>query len=172
MEVLAEGVISGQRGASARAPVLGILGRRVHQPDGQWGSVFAALRAPLGAAIYVSRGPRNRMGIRGSSRQHSRHQLQRNVYRITRPSVGRSWLYRAPGSGAPGQNGLLRQAHRAWQGHGRFGDPFRNASRTALSGSSGFSLQRRPLASFYTSNDAADFPIPRGTLRRARSFLV
>jgi hypothetical protein len=156
MGVLVAGVCLGRSsGEIALAPRLGILGRGVHQVNGQWGPIVSALRPALGAALLVSRQPRDRMGFRNPARQHARHQLQWNVHRILRYFVDWRWLYGAFGVGQARRGGLLREAHRARAGHGRRGDAFRRAARTAVSRSSGFSLQHRRLTSSYTMFTAA-----------------
>jgi hypothetical protein len=137
-------------GEIALAPHLGILGRGVHQAHGQWGSIVPAVGSTLGAALLVSRQPRNRMGFCGPARQHARHKLERNVHRIGRSIVDRGGIYGAFGAGPARESGLLREAHRARPGYGRFRDTFRRAARAALPRSSGFTLQHRFLSSSYT----------------------
>lgn len=148
MGVLAEFVSAIKSSAPAQAPH-GILGRGVQRPDEQWGSIIGA-RASAGAPICVSRGARNRMGIGAAARQHAGHQLERNVHRIAGPTVGRSGFYGAPLARSPREAGLLREAHRAGPGHGRFLQGIRSKSKTAFPGSSRFTLQDRPVAAFYT----------------------
>ncbi len=131
-------------------PHLGILGRGVHQVNGQWGSIVPAFRPTLGAAVLVSRQPRDRMGFSDSARQHARHQLQRHVHRIDRSIVDWSGFHGAFGAGPARKSGLFGETHRARAGYGRHGDGFRRAARAALSRSSSFSLQHRFLTSSYT----------------------
>jgi hypothetical protein len=151
MGVLLAGVcLIGTRGEIALAPHLGILGRGVHQVHGQWGPIGPAVGSALGAALLVSRQPRNRVGFGGLARQHARHKLQRNVHRIGRSFVDWGRFYRAPGTGPASESGLFGEAHRARAGHGRRGDAFRRAAREALPRSSGVTLQHRFLSSSYT----------------------
>jgi hypothetical protein len=137
-------------GEMALAPHLGILGRGAFQANGQWGSNFPAVGPSLGAALLVSRQPRDRMGFSGAARQHTRRQLEWHVHRIDRSFVDWGGVYGAFGSGPARKSGLLGEAHRARSWHGRGCDPFRRAARTAISGSSGFSLQHRYVSSSYT----------------------
>jgi hypothetical protein len=156
MGVLAAGVcLESSSGDSALAPRLGILGRGVHQVNDQWGSIVPAVRSPLGAALLVSRQPRDRMGFGPLARQHPRHQLQRNVHRIHRSSMDWRGFYGAYCFGPARQSRLFSEAYRAGFRYGRFRDAFRRAARTAVSGSSGFSLQHRFLSSSYTILAAA-----------------
>jgi len=164
MGVLVTGVcLRRSSGEITVAPHLGILGRGVHQVDGQWGSIVPAFRTPLGAALFVSRQPRDRVGFRSFARQHSRHQLERNVHRIARSVVDWSRFYGAFGAGPAGESGLFGETHRAWPGHGRFRDRFRKPARATLSGSSCFSLQHRFLRSSYTM-----LAVARLSIRAAR----
>jgi hypothetical protein len=142
-------------GEMAFAPHLGILGRGVHQVNGQWGPIVPAVRSTLGAALLVSREPRDRMGFRNSARQHARHQLEWYVYRIRRSFVDWRRFYGTFGAGPARKSGLFREAHRAGTRHGRRGDAFRGSARTAVSRSSSFSLQHRFLTSSYTMVAAA-----------------
>jgi|HubBroStandDraft_6_1064221.scaffolds.fasta_scaffold17743_8 hypothetical protein len=137
-------------GEIALAPHLGILGRGVHQVHGQWGSIVPAVGPALGAALFVSREPRYRMGFGSAARQHARYQLKWNVHRIGRSIVDWRGIYGAPGAGPARKSGLFREAHRAGTWHGRFRDGLRRAARAALPRSSGFSLQHRFLSSSYT----------------------
>lgn len=151
MGVLAAGVcLRRSSGAITLAPYLGILGRGVFQVNGQWGPFAPALRKPLGSAVFVSRQPRYRVGLRGSSRENSRHQLERHVHRIGRYAVDRRGVYGASGAGPASESGLFREAHRARTRHGGFREGVRGAARTTLSRSSRFSFQPRLLSSFYT----------------------
>ena len=164
--VLAEGVcLRRSSGAITLAPYLGILGRGVFQVHGQWGQFAPALRKPLGAAVFVSRQPRNRVGLCSSSRQHSRYQLEWHVHRIGRYAVDRRGVYGAPGTGSASESGLFRETHRARTRHGGFREAARGAARTTLSRSSRVSFQPRLLSSFYTMLAAASF-----FLRAALSF--
>jgi hypothetical protein len=142
-------------GEIALAPHLGILGRGVHQVHGQWGSIVPAVGSTLGATLLVSRQPRDRMGFCGPARQHARHKLEWNVHRIRRSVVDWGGFYGAFGAGPASKSGLLGEAHRAWARYGRFRDALRKAERTAVSGSSGFTLQHRFLSSSYTMLAAA-----------------
>jgi hypothetical protein len=156
MGVLLAGVsLRRTSGEMALASHLGILGRGVFQVSGQWGSNVPAVGPTLGTALLVSRQPRDRMGFGGPARQHARHQLQWHVHRIGRSFVDWCGLYGAPGAGPAPKSGLLREAHRAGAGHGRGGDAFRRAARTAVPRSSRFSLQHRFLSSSYTMFAAA-----------------
>jgi hypothetical protein len=137
-------------GEMALAPHLGILGRGVHQVNGQWGPIGPAVRPTLGAALLVSREPRDRMGFRNSARQHARYQLEWHVYRISRSFMDWRWFYGAFGAGPARKSGLFREAHRAGTRHGRCRDGFRRATRAAVPRSSSFSLQHRFLTSSYT----------------------
>ncbi len=154
--VLAVGVcLRRMSGEVALAPQLGILGRRVHRVNGQWGPIGPAIRPTLGAALLVSRQPRNRMGFGSLARQHARYQFQWNVHRIGRSFVDWRGVYGAFGFGPVRQSRLFGEAHRAWAWHGRGGDAFRWAARATLSRSSGFSLPHRFLSSSYTMLAAA-----------------
>jgi hypothetical protein len=137
-------------GDIALAPHLGILGRGVHQVHGQWGSIVPAVGSTLGAALLVSRQPRDRMGFGGLARQHARHKLEWNVHRIGRSLVDWGGIYSAFGARPASKSGLFREAYRAGTWHGRFRNAFRRAARAAVSRSSGFTLQHRFLSSSYT----------------------
>src|SRR5271155_3992130 len=153
--LVAGGCLEGTSGEMALAPRLGILGRGAFRVNGQWGPNVPAFRSPLGAALHVSGEPRDRMGFRGSARQHARHQLEWHVHRIGRSLVDWRGIYGAFGIGSAGKGELLREAHRAGARHGRCGDALRGAARAALSRSSCFSLQHRFLSSSYTMLAAA-----------------
>jgi hypothetical protein len=156
MGVLAAGVCLKRRsGAMALAPHLGILGRRVHRVHGQWGPIDLAIRPTLGAALLVSRQPRNRMGFGSLARQHARYQFQWNVHRVGRSFVDWRCVYRPFGFGPVRQSQLFGETHRAGAWHGRGADAFRRATRATLSRSSGFSLPHRFLSSSYTMLAAA-----------------
>jgi len=156
MGVLAAGVcLTRTSGEIALAPYLGILGRGAFRVNGQWGSSGPAVRPPLGATLLVSRQPRDRMGFGGLARQYARYQFQRNVHRIGRSFVDRRGFHGAFGAGQAGQSRLFGQAHRAGTRHGRRRDALRRAARTAVSRSSGRSLQHRFLSSSYTTLAAA-----------------
>jgi hypothetical protein len=137
-------------GEMALAPYLGILGRGVHQVHGQWGPNVPAVGPTLGSALLVSRQPRDRMGFGASAREHARYQLERYVHRIGRSFVDWGGFYGAFGAGPASEGRLLREAHRAGAWHGRGSHTYRRAARTAISRSSGFSLQHRFLSSSYT----------------------
>jgi len=137
-------------GEMALAPHLGILGRGAFRVNGQWGSIVPAVGSTLGTALLVSRQPRDRMGFGGPARQHARHQLEWHVHRISRSFMDWCGFYGAFGAGPARKSRLLREAHRARAGHGRGRDAFRRAERTAVSRSSGLSLQHRFLSSSYT----------------------
>lgn len=137
-------------GEIAPAPRLGILGRGVHPVHGQWGPFGPAFRTPLGAALFVSGQPRDRVGVRNPTRQHARHQFQRDVHRIGGSIVDRRWIYGASGAGPPGKSQLFRETHRTGTWDGCFHDGFRIAIRTALSGSACFALHDRYVSSTYT----------------------
>ena len=68
-----------QPGDNARAVHTGILGRGFYWVDEQWRSSSTA-GAPLGAPLFISRRPRDRMGLGAHPRPHARYQLQRHVY--------------------------------------------------------------------------------------------
>jgi len=156
MGVLVAGVCLRElSGETAQAPQLGILGRGVYQVHGQWGSNVPAFRPPLGAALLVSREPRDRMGFGRPARKHARHQLERNVHRIERSFVDRGGIYRASGIGQARESRLFGEAHRAGTRHGRIRDACRWTARTAVPGSSSFSLQHRFVSSSYTTGAAA-----------------
>jgi hypothetical protein len=156
MGVLAAGVcLSRTSGEIALAPHLGILGRGAFRVNGQWGPSVPAIRSPLGTALLVSCEPRDRMGFGGLARQHARYKFQRNVYRIGRSFVDRRGFHGSFGAGQARQGRLFGEAHRARIGNGRRRDAFRRTARTALSRSSGFSLQHRFLSSSYTTLAAA-----------------
>jgi len=142
-------------GQMALAPHLGILGRSVHRVNGQWEPTGLAIRPTLGAALLVSRQPRNRMGLGSLARQHARYQLQWNVHRVGRSFVDWRGVYGPFGFGPVRQSRLFGEAHRAWAWHGRGGDAFRWAARATLSRSPGFSLPHRFLSSSYTMLRAA-----------------
>ncbi len=151
MGVLLAGVcLRRSSGAIRLAPYRWILGRGVHQVNGQWGPCIPAFRTTLGAAVFFSCKPRDRVGFGSPSRQHARHQLEWNVHRITRSPVDRRRFYGAFGAGPAGQSGLLGEAHRARTWHGRFRDAIGRAARAALSRSSRVTLQDRFLSSAYT----------------------
>src|SRR5580700_11904896 len=80
-------------GEMAQAPHLGILGRSLHRVNGQWGPIGPAIRPTLGAALLISRQPRNRMGFGGLTRQHPRYQFQWNVHRVRRSFVDWRGVY-------------------------------------------------------------------------------
>ncbi len=151
-------------GEIALAPHLGILGRGVHQVHGQWGSIVPVVGSTLGTTLLVSRQPRDRMGFCGPVRQHTRYKLQWNVHRIRRSIVGRGGFYGPFGAGPASKSGLLGEAYRAGAWHGRGCDALRKAERTAVSRSSGFTLQHRFLSSSYTM-----FAAPRIGTRGLRS---
>jgi hypothetical protein len=137
-------------GEIALAPRVGILGRGVQQIHGQWGPFGPAFRTPLGAALFVSGQPRDRVGVRNPAREHARHQFQRDVHRIGRPPMDRRGIYGEFGSGPARKSGLFRKTDRAWTRDGCFRDRFRIAPRTTLSGSACFSLTHRHVSSTYT----------------------
>ena len=139
----------------SRPPQLGILGRGVYQVHGQWGPNAAAFRPPLGAALLVSREPRNRMGFSRPARKHARHQLERNVHRIDRSFVDWGGVYSSLGIGQARESQLFGEAHRARARHGRVHDACRWTARTTVPGSSSFSLQHRFVSSSYTMLAAA-----------------
>jgi len=142
-------------GQMALAPHLGILGRSVHRVNGQWEPTGLAIRPTLGAALLVSRQPRNRMGLGSLARQHARYQLQWNVHRVGRSFVDWRGVYSPFGFGPVRQSRLFGEAHRAWAWYGRGCDAFRWAARATLSRSPGFSLPHRFLSSSYTMLRAA-----------------
>ena len=153
MGVLSAGVcLKSMSGATARTPRLGIriLGTGVGQVHGQWGPIAPAVRPTLGSAIFVSRQPRNRVGFGSAARDHARCELERNVHRIGRSFVAWGGIYGASRSGPPRESGLFGEAHRARAWHGRLCKTLRRTARTAVSRSSGFSLQHRFLSSPYT----------------------
>jgi hypothetical protein len=161
MGVLSAGVCLGRlSGEIALASHLGILGRGAHRVHGQWGPIVPAVGSTLGTALFVSRQPRDRVGIGSLARQHARYQLEWNVHRIRRSLVDWGGFHGAFGAGPASQSGLFREAHRAWAGHGRFRYAFRRAARAALPRSSGFSLQHRFLSSSYTMLAAAQLGLP------------
>jgi hypothetical protein len=137
-------------GEMALAPHLGILGRGAFQANVQWGSNFPAVGPSLGAALLVSRQPRDRMGFSGAARQHTRRQLEWHVHRVGRSFVDWGGFYGPFGAGQARKSGLFREAHRAGAWHGRGCNAFRRAARTTISRSSRFSLQHRFLSSSYT----------------------
>ena len=158
MGVLGAGVcLRRSSGEIALAPHLGILGRGAHQVHGQWGTCVPAIRSPMGAAVFVSRQPRNRVGLRGPSRQHARHQLKWNVHRIAGSAVDWGGFYGAFGVGPAGQGGLFGEAHRTRARDGRFRDALRTTARATLSRSSCVSFQDRFVRSSYTMLAAARF---------------
>jgi len=166
MGVLVAGVcFSGFSGEMALAPHLGILGRSVHRVNGQLGPIGPAIRPTLGAAVLVSRQPRNRMGLGSPARQHARYQFQWNVHRVGRSVVDWCGVYRPFGFGSVRQSRLFGEAHRTRAWHGRGCDPFRWAARATLSRSPGFSLPHRFLSSSYTMLRAAR--IARRSLRHS-----
>jgi hypothetical protein len=134
----------------ALSPHLGILGRRVHRVHGQWGPIDLAVRPTLGAALLVSRQPRNRMGFGSLARQHARYQCPWHVHRVGRSFVDWRCVYGPFGFGPVHQSRLFGEAHRAGAWHGRGSDAFQWATRATLSRSSGFSLPHRFLSSSYT----------------------
>src|SRR5215469_13512333 len=71
-------------GVPSSAPQLVIPGRGSRPRNELGGSTIPALGTSLGAALRVSRRPRNRMGLSGPAGQHARHQLERNVHRGAR----------------------------------------------------------------------------------------
>jgi len=107
-------------GDSSPAPRYVIPGRGSQPPNELGESSIPAPGTPLGVTLRVSRWPRNRMGLRGSERQHARHQFERNVYRSARYFVDRGWLHRASAPSSTRQTRLSGQARRTRPGHGRF----------------------------------------------------
>jgi hypothetical protein len=155
MGVLVAGVcLEPSSGEIALAPQLGILGRGVHQVNGQWGSIVPAFQ-PTAAALLVSGQPRDRMGFVSPARQYARYQFQWHVHRIARSVVDRSRFYGASGAGSACKSRLLGEAHRARTWHGRGGNAFGRATRATVSGSSSFSFQHRFLTPSYTMVAAA-----------------
>jgi hypothetical protein len=151
MGVLVAGVcLRRMTGEMALVPHLGILGRRVHRVNGQWGPIGPAIRPTLGAALLVSRQPRNRMGFGSLACQDTRYQFQWNVHRVVRSLVDWRGVYGPFGFRPVRQSRLFGEAHRAGAWHGRGGDAFRWAARATLSRPSGFSLPHRFLTSSYT----------------------
>ena len=152
--VVEEGVCLQQRGGDfARAPWYGIPGRGLHQIHGHWGSSRPATRTPLGAALLVPCQPRDRMGLRGPSRKHARHQLKRNVYRSCRSSLGGRWLYRATDTRSPCETRLFREADRAREGHGRIRGGFRIRKPEAFPRAAFLALHSGHVIPSYTKND-------------------
>jgi hypothetical protein len=151
MGVLVAGVsLREMSGETAQAAQLGILGTGVYQVHGQWGPNVPAVRPPLGAALLVSRQPRDRMGFGRPARKHARHQLEWHVHRIDRSVVDWGGIYRAFGIGQARESRLFGEAHRARTRHGRVRDACRWTARTAVPGSPVFSLQHRFVSSSYT----------------------
>jgi hypothetical protein len=156
MGVLIAGVrLRRMSGEMALVPHLGILDRSVDRVNGQWGPTGPAIRPTLGAALLISRHPRNRMGLGRLAHQHARYQFQWNVHRVGRSFVDWRGVYRPFGFGPVRQSRLFGEAHRAWAWHGRGCDAFRWAARATLSRSPGFSLPHRLLSSSYTMLRAA-----------------
>jgi hypothetical protein len=156
MGVLVAGVcLRRKSGERALAPHFGILGRRVHRVNGQWGPIDLAIRPTLGAALLVSRQPRDRMGFGSLARQHARYQFQWNVHRVGRSFVDWRGVYGPSGLGPVRQSRLFGEAHRTRAWHGRGCYALRRPARATLSRSSGFSLPHRFLSSSYTRLRAA-----------------
>jgi hypothetical protein len=156
MGVLVAGVyVRRMSGEMALAPHLGILGRSVHRVNGQWGPIGPAIRPALGAALLVSRQPRNRMGLGSLAHRDARYQFQWNVHRVGRSFVDWRRVYGLFALGPVRQSRLFGEAHRAGAWHGRGCDAFRWAARATLSRPSGFSLPHRFLSSSYTMLRAA-----------------
>jgi hypothetical protein len=156
MGVLVAGVcLRRMSGEMALAPHLGILSRSLHRVNGKWGPMGPAIRSTLGAALLVSRQPRNRMGLGSLARQHARYQFQWNVHRVGQSFVDWRGVYSPFGFGPVRQSRLFGEAHRARAGHGRGRDAFRWTARATLSRSPGFSLPHRFLSSSYTMLRAA-----------------
>ncbi len=77
-------------GEKGQAPQHEILGRGFRgAANGHGRSGFSTFGTPVGAALPVSRGPGDRVGLGGFARQHAGHQFERNVYRVGGHAVGR-----------------------------------------------------------------------------------
>src|SRR5580700_9316313 len=135
------------------APRHVIPGRGLQQLYGQWGSYGPASGTALGTALLVPCRPRDRMGFRGSARQHARHQLEWNVYRGRRSALDWRGIHCTLESRTALADGLLGEAHRAGAGHGRFRLAVRKRKPEALSGSVVVALQHRTLKPSYTRRD-------------------
>ncbi len=136
-----------------RAPWYVIPGRGLHPIHGQWGSSRPAPRTPLGAALLVPRRPRDRMGLRGPSGKHARHQRQRNVYRSRRSALGGCRLHRANDPRSSRKTRLFRETDRTGVRHGRVRGRFRVRKPKTFSGSSFRTLRHWFLIPFYTKCD-------------------
>src|SRR5437016_12224381 len=133
--------------------VVVIPGRGLHQFYGQWGSSNPWPRTPLGAALLVSRRPRNRMGFRSPAWKHARHQRQRNVYRSGRSALGGCGFHRATDSRSSRKTRLFCEARGSWTWHGRVRGRFRVRKPETLRGPAFLTLQHRRLIPFYTKYD-------------------
>jgi hypothetical protein len=120
---------------------------------GQWGSSSPTKRTSLGAALLVPCRPRDRMGLRGASWEHARHQHQRNVHRSRRSALGGRWLHRAAHAPSPGKTQLFREARGARTWHGRVRGRFGDGKPEAFRGPAFVALEHRLLIPFYNERD-------------------
>src|SRR5260370_25516121 len=151
--VVEEGVCLRRRGGDlARAPRHVIRGRGVEEIHGQWGSSRPTTRTTLGAALLVPCRPRDRMGLRGASWKHARHQRERNVHRSPRSALGGRRLHRATDSPSPCKTRLFRETDPARTLHGGVRGRFRVRKPEALHGPAFLALRHRLLIPFYTKS--------------------
>src|SRR5437660_1719423 len=108
--VVEQGVCLQQRGGDfARAPWHVIPCKGLHHSYGQWGSSLPEARTALGSALLVPRRPRDRMGLRDSSRKHARHQFEWHVHRGSRATLGGRRFYCAAGASSPREPDWFRE---------------------------------------------------------------
>jgi len=111
------------------------------------------------AALCVSRGSGNRMGLGSPAGKHPGHQLQRNVHSDPRYALGGSGLHRTLKTRQAGKNGLLRETGRAGTRDGSLAYGFRIPTTGGFSEFSVFSCRNQPMISLraarhlYLGND-------------------
>ncbi len=142
--------LDARNGDSVPAPRYVIPGRGLHENYGQWGSSGPASRTALGDAVLVSRRPRDRVGFRGTAREHARYQRQWNVYRSRGSPLDRRGLHGALESQAAVKGRLLRETNRTGARDGRFRGTCRIRKPETLPGSSFLALRDRRLTAIYT----------------------
>ena len=120
--------------SSAPQPVIPARGCQPRNELG--GSTIPALGTPPGAALRVSRRPRDRMGLCRPARQHARHQFERNVHRSARYAVGWRRLHCATASSSARQTQLPGETRRARPWYGRLRGPSRVRKPESLQRSS------------------------------------
>jgi len=142
--------LESRNGDFVPAPRYVIPGRGLHANYGQWGSSGPASRTPLGDAVLVSRRPRDRVGFRGTAREHARYQRQWNVYRSRGSALDWRGLHGALESQAAVKGRLFRETNRTGARDGRFRGTCRIRKPETLPGSSFLALRDRRLRAIYT----------------------